>query len=147
MMKNMGWLESMPLGTTGVGLMEPVSSSLVAKFDGDTSGIGYENVAKDINPIGTKMRAEIVISKVCDTFGIASSDEGGVFVPNGVIKHLKNVRRTSGDKSGVLSGLHVDVVIVRAKGRFPWRVAIVLECVGRLFEIAPKQEWVYGGIK
>lgn len=147
MMKNMGWIESMPLGKTGVGLMEPVSSSLAAKLDGDTTGIGYENVAKDLPPIGTKIHAEIVVSKVNDTFGIASSDEGNVFVPNGVIKHLKNMRRTSGDRSGVLAGLHVDAIIVRAEGRFPWRLARVLECIGRLFEIAPKQEWVYGGIK
>lgn len=147
MMKNMGWLESMPLGKTGVGLMEPVSSSLAAKLDGDTTGLGYENVAKDLPPIGTTDRAEIVVSKVNDTFGIASSDEGDVFVPNGAIKHLKNMRRTSGDKSGVPAGLHVDAIIVRAEGRFPWRLARVLECNGRLFEIAPKQEWIYGGIK
>ena len=147
MMKNMGWIESMPLGTTGVGLMEPVSSSMDAKLDGDTTGIGYEKIATDIIPIGEKVHTEVIISKVNDKFGIASSDEGQIFVPNGVIKHLKNMRRSSGDRSGVLKGLTVDAIIVRGEGRFPWRLVRVIECIGRLFEIALNQEWVYGGTK
>jgi len=57
------------------------------------------------------------------------------------------MRRSSGDRSGVLTGLTVDAIIVRGEGRFPWRLVRVIECIGRLFEIAPNQEWVYGGTK
>ena len=56
----------MPLGTSGVGLMEPVSSSMDAKLDGDTTGIGYEKIATDLTPIGEKVSTELVISKVND---------------------------------------------------------------------------------
>lgn len=151
MMKNMGWVESMPLGKTGVGLMEPVSSSMEAKYSGDTTGIGYEKVPVSHVPIGEKVRTELVISKVTDRFGIASSEEGQVFVPSGVIKHLRNMRRSSGDRSGVLKGLTIDAIIVREKERIPpvspWKLVRVIECIGRLFEIAPHQEWVYGGTK
>lgn len=147
MMKDMGWMESMPLGITGVGIMEPVSSSMDAKLDGDTTGIGYEKITTDFTPIGEKVRTELIISNVNDKFGIASSDEGQIFVPNGVIKHLKNMRRSSGDRSGVLKGLTIDAIIVRGEGRFPWRLVRVIECIGRLFEIDPNQEWVYGGTK
>ena len=137
MMKKMGW-EGEGLGSTGDGVKEPVLSDC-ANIIKDNTGrpkkltpemifqvqeINHEfnlnwNDLQDPNKWWEDMDVPDVLETVelirsGDKHGVGKCRLGGVYIPNGVIKHLSNMECGRGDR--------FKASLVFTGGKFPWKI-------------------------
>lgn len=120
MMKAMGWKNNTPLGCRGKGILEPVSTMITMRQPGDFSGLGYEEKEKEKIEEGEKDEKEIKITRIEANYAVGKCDRGGVFIPRGALKHLKNLL---GSK---LIGKSFTGRIISKKGKYEWRVFSVV---------------------
>jgi len=118
MMKAMGWVNNTPLGCRGKGILEPVSSMIKMRLPGDFSGVGYEEKEEIVD--GEKDEKEIKITHIEGNYAAGKCDRGGVYIPRGALKHLKNLL---GSK---LIGKSFTGKIISKKGKYAWRVFSVV---------------------
>lgn len=118
MMKAMGWENNSPLGCRGEGILEPISTIITMRQPGDFSGLGFEE--KDTVVEGEKDEKEIKITQIEANYAVGKSDRGGVYIPRGALKHLKNLL---GQK---LIGKSFTGKIISKKGKYEWRVVSVV---------------------
>ena len=114
MMKAMGWVNNTPLGCRGKGIIEPVSTMITMRQPGDFSGLGYEE--KEKIEEGEKDEKEIKITRIEANYAVGKCGRGGVFIPRGALKHLKNLL---GSK---LIGKSFTGKIISKRGKYEWRV-------------------------
>ncbi len=118
MMKAMGWENNTPLGCRGEGILEPVSAMITMRLPGDLSGLGYEENEQIVE--GEKDEKEIKITQIEANYAVGKCDRGGVYIPRGTLKHLKNLL---GSK---LIGKSFTGKIISKKGKYEWRVYSVV---------------------
>lgn len=118
MMKAMGWANNSPLGCRGEGILEPISTMITMRQPGDFSGLGFEE--KNTLVEGEKDEKEIKITQVEANYAVGKSARGGVYIPSGALKHLKNLL---GPK---LIGKSFMGKIISKKGKYEWRVFSVV---------------------
>jgi len=118
MMKAMGWENNTPLGCRGEGILEPVSTMITMRLPGDLSGLGYEGNEQIVE--GEKDEKEIKITQIEANYAVGKCDRGGVYIPRGTLKHLKNLL---GSK---LIGKSFTGKIISKKGKYEWRVYSVV---------------------
>ena len=118
MMKAMGWVNNTPLGCRGTGILEPVSTMIKMRLPGDFSGLGYERADPIVN--GEKEETKVKIIRVEENYGVGKCERGGVFIPRGALKHIKNLM------GGNLIGKSFTGKLISKEGKYEWRVCSVV---------------------
>ena len=119
-MRKMGWTDCEPLGIRGKGITEPVETK--GRKNGDTSGLGYEEVV----PVpGEQKMAVIRIVKIGENYGIGHSDYGSVFIPNGVMNFIRMSMTARIMTDNEIKQRKIYALMIAKPGRFTWRLVKV----------------------